>query len=178
MVRGLQRTMEGVDEALERSEMRLFEGGTVIHGREFHEDEQVMYDTDASDDDDDSDGGDFEGEDVDEEEGDGKGMALGRGKPKGMLVEEGGRVRRRAFFEEGIASEHQGAGQGDETEDEDDSEDGDDGEGDVDDDDEDEDDVKEQEDEEEGLGAAARWKERMLTNAAAVFSNRRVDIEV
>ena len=136
MVKGLQSTQSGFDEKLKNSEISLFGGGAKTTGEEDIFDRQIKTDNSDEDDEDDDDSDD---DDDDDDEG-----------VEEREEQNGGRVRRRAIFNDGLTD----------AEDDDD----DDNEKEFSDADSDDDvgidDVEEDDDDEnEGLGAGAnKWK--------------------
>eukprot|EP00951_Prasinocladus_malaysianus_P002538 scaffold17863_cov31-Prasinocladus_malaysianus.AAC.1 len=83
MVRNLQGAREGVDKALERSEMQLFQGGAVINATDFGRDGGNETDADDSEDDEDDDNDDDDYDDEKDAEGEGGGPVVGRKVPVG-----------------------------------------------------------------------------------------------
>ena len=81
MVKGLQSTQSGFDEKLKNSEISLFGGGAKTTG------EEDIFDRKIDDDDDDDDDNDNDNDEDDAEENE----------------QKGGRVRRRAVFNDGLA---------------------------------------------------------------------------
>lgn len=195
MVRDLQRTNIGVDEKLDQAQIQLFANGEgilgadldflshnpdVLHGEGVEDEsdeseEEVQEDTDESDDSDDDDDNYYDDNNNDDDRIPSEQFKL-REKPiEQQLVSPGGRTRRRALFPADSVAEKDKITFDDEDSDEDyevSPKSSNHGNGITNGADNDDDKY-----EEEGLGAAARWKARMLERASTLFSDRAADLQ-